>query len=339
MDIDNESDQDLLSSDVYIAPGKPEDRDMSNEGVAFTWSPDSSLKNSTQFSSTTKFDKEPCQPVALAFSPSGGNLAVADNANNKVKLFSLTGQLCAECTINSACGRLISPTAVGITKNQHILAADYAAGDVKVFTQNGQYLLSFGRALKHPTALYVMKDDSIVVIDTQDVFIYRTFGDAMVKKLEDKSAVYEQLPEPCLICATDNYIVLCVTENECQSPGTSASTIPAMSTLIVLNIDGQLVKNIPLNHCPDEDSSDNGNLFHIHPSSLHGGENDVVLFSVDHDDQPSELWTIDLSQQDGKCTMVDIEDSHTGLQRAVLGKPALMAVYTDHSDIIQIYTQ
>ncbi len=151
----------------------------------------------------TKFDSNDCNITGLTFK-SNGDLLVSDSANHKVKSLDVsTGQLKVECTVPNKQGSLKHPKGLCVLKSNQILVADAEDAKLKLFTQDGRYLASFGRDLIRPCDITVLENGNVLVTDEgcDKVFLYQNLSEKGIVDLTSEVNWKYDIGQPCGITA------------------------------------------------------------------------------------------------------------------------------------------
>ena len=169
------------------------------------------IQSVRELSTTSKFDRRRSVPAGIHFIQGTENVIVADCSNRKVKVFDLEENLKVECAVRRDYGSLQEPVSACLNKQNHILVADRAGGNVKVFTSEGRLLTSFGRDLVRPRDICSSLDlESVLVVDEkrQDVFLYATYSARCRRKLGEQSQQNIELSSKLSVCSTINHLLV-----------------------------------------------------------------------------------------------------------------------------------
>lgn len=164
----------------------------------------------TEFSPVSKFDRKPCVVSGVSYNAKG-DILISDSANSTVKIFNNLGQLKVECSIPDSYGELIEPTGLCTLKTGEILVADRGAGDIKVFSPEGRFMMRFGRDLKRPCDIVSNSQGHVIITDegSHEIYVYRSLTDKGVIKINSKKngQKLHQNPQSVTV-AKDNEIIV-----------------------------------------------------------------------------------------------------------------------------------
>jgi tripartite motif-containing protein 71 len=109
-------------------------------------------------------------PVGIAFNPWNGNMAVVEEANNRVLLLDPKGQVLQ--TIEE----LTHPSAVTFDQSGNLVITDPGTATVRVITQNGNLLKTVTTPLTNPTNVCVDREGNFIIVDNYNVKLFDPSG-------------------------------------------------------------------------------------------------------------------------------------------------------------------
>ena len=174
--------------------------------------------NARQFKSVLSFGKEGSAAGMLLY-PWGvavnkrNEIAVTDNGNNRVQLFSSNGTyLRSFGTKGDKQGEFNFPTGIAFDiKNENIFVSDTSNHRVQVFSKQGEYLKQFGgkgsldHQLQYPRGLSVDSDGNVIVADTENKVIKIFSPSGQFLRKIDREGSFNK-PWYCVQC--ENFLIV-----------------------------------------------------------------------------------------------------------------------------------
>lgn len=168
------------------------------------------------FPTKTVSDDKGCKPTGVAVVPESDEVVLVDDINKKIKVFRSDGTLVRElCPTGER--RLIDPWDVvvlrGETGTGNLLAVtDRGARDVKVFTESGEFMSSFGPHLGNPWGIATNSIGNILVTDIthRKVFVHDAAGNllsSIPSEKPDRIDASLRCPEYVTVNVNDDVVV------------------------------------------------------------------------------------------------------------------------------------
>ena len=118
-----------------------------------------------QFEAVGESDTKEVWPTGMAVTPDS-DFVIVDRDNKIIKVHNKTGQLKQEIKGNGE-QRLMIPFDVALLKSGDIAVTDHGAEDVKIFTTNGNHVLTIQEGIKYPRGITVNAKGEIITVDCQ----------------------------------------------------------------------------------------------------------------------------------------------------------------------------
>ena len=149
VNISNDMDENLNERSPHIVITDPSDTDPR------------SPKLINAFQTKTLTDKGRCHPLSFVIM-GDKSFAVPDKHNRKIKIFSENGELSREITHDN----LRAPAYIALTPDGDLAVCDRKAGDIKVFTKEGECLAVVPKLFKSPAGIAFTSSGDLIVADT-----------------------------------------------------------------------------------------------------------------------------------------------------------------------------
>lgn len=161
-------------------------------------------------------DDKGCKPTGIALT-SFDDIVLVDDINKKIKIFSMGGKLQRELHPTDEGCRLVDPWDVAVLHKSggNLAITDRGARDVKIFTESGEFVFSFGRHLSSPWGIATNSVGHILVTDIthRKVFVHDENGTLLSSIPSETTATADNMtcllrcPEYVTVNANDDVIV------------------------------------------------------------------------------------------------------------------------------------